>query len=47
MTEFYKKSNPLVNFKTEVEQSFESTFNEEWSTHSLYGWESVLKRMAN
>jgi hypothetical protein len=26
MTEFYKKSNPLINFKEEVEAELEETF---------------------
>lgn len=42
LTNYYKKTHPLVDFKTEVQCSFDETFEEEWGQGSLFGWELVL-----
>lgn len=42
LTEFYKKTNPLVDFKKEVEDEFTQTFEDEWAQGSLYGWEQHI-----
>lgn len=42
LTEFYRKTHPLSDFKTEVDTPFQEMFEEEWQNGSLYGWEVVL-----
>lgn len=43
LTSFYKRTHPLVEFKKEVQDNQEETFDEEWNNCCLYGWEKVLE----
>jgi hypothetical protein len=45
LSQFYKKTKPLIDFKEEVEKNLEEMFAEEWEQGSLYGWEEVLRMM--
>jgi hypothetical protein len=42
--EFFKRTQPLIDFETTIQEPTEQMFEEEWSQASLFGWESVIQR---